>query len=70
MSLIAIVFASYLVILMVVGVIASRYGRTMEGYFLADRGLVDGKPAAYVCEHYACRLPVNTPQELSVLLGD
>ena len=37
---------------------------------LADRSLVDGKPAAYVCENYACRLPVNTPEELAALLGE
>ncbi len=35
---------------------------------LADRTLVDGKPAAYVCENFACKLPVNTPEELSALL--
>ena len=36
---------------------------------LADRGLVDGRAAAYVCENYACRLPVTTAEELSALLG-
>ena len=32
------------------------------------RGLVDGKPAAYVCENYACKLPVTTADKLSELL--
>ena len=36
---------------------------------LADRTLVDGKPAAYVCENFACKLPINTPEELSALLS-
>jgi uncharacterized protein len=31
---------------------------------LADRGLVVGKPAAYVCEGFVCRLPVTTPEAL------
>jgi uncharacterized protein len=31
---------------------------------LADRELLDGKATAYVCEHFACRLPVTSPQEL------
>jgi uncharacterized protein YyaL (SSP411 family) len=31
---------------------------------LADRKLLNGKPTAYVCEHYACRQPVTTSQEL------
>ena len=35
---------------------------------LESRTLVDGKPAAYVCENYACRLPVTTPEELAELL--
>jgi uncharacterized protein YyaL (SSP411 family) len=35
---------------------------------LADRSLVDGKPTAYVCEHFACRHPVTTPEELRAQL--
>ena len=31
---------------------------------LEDRDLVDGKPAAYVCENYACQLPVTEPEAL------
>jgi len=31
---------------------------------LADRQLVDGKPTAYVCEHFACRQPVTSPEDL------
>ena len=35
---------------------------------LADRPLVDGVPTAYVCEHYACRQPVTTPEALAAQL--
>ena len=31
---------------------------------LADRPLKDGKPTAYVCEHFICKQPVTTPEEL------
>jgi uncharacterized protein YyaL (SSP411 family) len=31
---------------------------------LADRMPLDGAPAAYVCEHFACRLPVSAPDAL------
>jgi uncharacterized protein len=35
---------------------------------LADRGLVDGKATAYVCEHFACRQPVTRPEDLRTQL--
>ncbi|MDA8320057.1 MAG: thioredoxin domain-containing protein [Actinomycetota bacterium] len=35
---------------------------------LAGRVLVDGRPAAYVCRDFACRLPVGTPDDLRAVL--
>jgi uncharacterized protein len=35
---------------------------------LAERGEVDGRPAAYVCESFACKAPVTEPQRLEALL--
>jgi uncharacterized protein YyaL (SSP411 family) len=35
---------------------------------LHDRGLVDGHPAAYVCEHFACQQPVTDPSVLADLI--
>ena len=35
---------------------------------LEGRGVVDGRAAAYVCERFACRRPVITPDELRALL--
>ncbi|MGC9335472.1 MAG: hypothetical protein ACP5JJ_15075 [Anaerolineae bacterium] len=37
---------------------------------LQDRGLVDGRSAAYVCRHSACQAPVTTAQALEGLLGE
>jgi uncharacterized protein len=31
---------------------------------LEQRGMVDGKPTAYVCQHYVCQLPVTEPEAL------
>ncbi|PKN92581.1 MAG: thioredoxin domain-containing protein [Chloroflexi bacterium HGW-Chloroflexi-6] len=35
---------------------------------LADRPLLAGKPTAYVCEGFVCKIPVNNPEELKNLL--
>jgi uncharacterized protein YyaL (SSP411 family) len=35
---------------------------------LHGRPLLDGKPTAYVCENFACRVPVTTPEALAGLL--
>lgn len=32
---------------------------------LRNKGKIDGKATAYVCENYRCQLPVNTPAELA-----
>ena len=35
---------------------------------LEGRGMIDEKPTAYVCQNYACQLPVTTPDELAAQL--
>ena len=35
---------------------------------LVDRGPVDGRAAAYVCESFVCQRPVTEPAELAALL--
>ncbi len=37
---------------------------------LADRPLVDSRPTAYVCQHFACRQPVTDPSQLAEQLDE
>jgi len=43
-------------------------GETAVPPLLAMRGLVDGKPAAYVCQHFVCQRPVTDSTALKALL--
>ncbi len=42
-------------------------GPSEEVPLLAGKGLVDGTPAVYVCERFACQMPVTDVSELAVL---
>ena len=46
-------------------------GESIEGLapFLKGQEMVGGKPTAYVCQNYACTLPVNQPEKLKELLS-
>jgi uncharacterized protein len=35
---------------------------------LRDRPAIDGRPSAYVCEHFSCQAPVTTAEALAALL--
>ena len=37
---------------------------------LADRAMIDGRPTAYLCRDFACRLPVTSADALLAQLDD
>jgi uncharacterized protein YyaL (SSP411 family) len=37
---------------------------------LRDRPMINGRPTAYVCEHYTCQAPTNSAAELASQLSD
>ncbi len=49
-------------------VLAGGPEESAEPPLLRDRPTVDGKPAAYVCENFACQRPVTVPPKLAELL--
>ncbi len=52
----------------VVAVGAPGASGAAEVPLLADRGLVDGRPAAYVCRGFVCAAPVTDPEALEAAL--
>ncbi len=48
----------------------ARDAQLVERYpLLAERPPVDGRPAAYLCEHFSCLPPVTTAEDLTGLLA-
>ena len=50
-------------------VVASGTGNDDAVPLLAGKGLLDGAPAAYVCQNFACLAPTSDPVELEDALG-
>ena len=50
-------------------VVAPGFGGSQAIPLLENRPLLNGRPAAYVCEHYTCKQPVNDTSELAAQLS-
>jgi len=50
-------------------VLAGGVEGTERPELMAGRTAVEGRAAAYVCENFACRMPVTEPEELAAALG-
>ncbi len=76
-QLLSIVFGRYLANRVVVGTVGeksrlpdlTKWGQVTAIPLLEGRGMVDGKPTAYVCENYACQLPVTHSEALAAQLN-
>ncbi len=66
-ALLDVAFQSYRPALIVAGGTSNRDATPSP--LLAGRTLVDGKPTAYVCEHYVCGLPVTDADALAAQLA-
>ena len=53
-----------------VRVVASPDTGASRTPLLAGRVVVDGRATAYVCEHFACKLPVTDAEALRAEIGD
>ena len=68
-ALIDVVFKPYLPNRVVMHASGSGYGVAL-GPLLEDKALVNGQPAAYVCQNYTCRAPVSDPLVLEQQLRE
>ena len=68
-ELVKTVFGKYLPNKVVVGSAPELGENNITSPLLDDRDMIDGRPTAFVCEHYVCQLPVTEPQALSEQLG-
>jgi uncharacterized protein YyaL (SSP411 family) len=59
----------YLANRVIVGADSEAAATTSGLPLLEGRGMVDGKPTAYVCENYACQLPVTDAESLASQLS-
>ncbi len=50
-------------------VLAGGHEGSEDPELLRDRPAVEGRPAAYVCEHFACKAPLTEPRELEAALA-